>query len=72
MEPTIKSFYDSLAYACDLVSDCIETGRYQDVVFHMHDIMLLFDCIQRSNDQSFIQSIVKEASADVATEIANS
>lgn len=70
MESTIKSFYERLGEAGREIDYSITNERYIDVPVHVHNVMLLFDCIQRSNDQSFIHSIVKDAAQSLAVDAA--
>ena len=72
MNSTISAFYDRLREVCTATADCIDNRKLFEVPFHVHNIVLLLDCIQRTDDQSFVQSIVKDASVDVATDVANS
>lgn len=72
MDTTVKAFYNRLREVCIATSDCIDNGKLFEVPFHVHNIVLLLDCIQRTDDQSFVQSVVQGASVDVATEVANS
>lgn len=72
MEPVLNAFYDDLADVASKLEAAATTRDFLSVLSEIHDIMLLFDCIRRTVDQNFIQSIAKKASSDFATDVANS
>ena len=72
MEPVLSAFYDNLSDVASNLVAAATTRDFSSVSGEVHSVMLLFDCIQRTIDQSFIQSIAKEASASLATDVANS
>lgn len=72
MEPVLNAFYDNLADVASKLEAVATIRDFVSVSREVHSVMLLFDCIQRTIDQNFVQSIVKDASVDVATDVANS